>query len=293
MPAPPLPATPPRAPAAAPEPVAGAPVLAPVVREEATIVDEESETLARTLALGLTALGAFDWHTRRVRGRLLVSFVAPVLAREAIDEMAASAAALVDRLAPWGVEQLTIRTSRLACVVTPLGTRGCLVATIRRNGAVAMLELVSVRAAQGAGIVPAVANAGGALAAVTTTAGQGNGHRRLGEAARALAAFGPVAASVAEPEDGAPTVYVFAGRDDGVLAGIARAVHAGLVARHDDGALGRLETVALRRGRERAVVRPLGVTGGAPAVLAAAGEVALTGRAHRAVARAAALLEAR
>ena len=42
-----------------------------------------------------------------------------------------------------------------------------------------------------------------------------------------------------------------------------------------------LESVALRRGRERAIVRPLRGMGG-PAVLAAAGQVALPGRAHRA-----------
>jgi hypothetical protein len=70
-------------------------------------------------------------------------------------------------------------------------------------------------------------------------------------------------------------------------------VYETLVDRHDQEALGRLESVVLCRGRERAVLRPLRGHGGRPAVLAAAGEVALVGRAHRAVAQAAALLEAR
>jgi hypothetical protein len=294
--APPLPA--------APEPPAPA-VTAPAVEVPAVVAektpevvdvgaDEESEALARTLELGLTPLGAFDWQTRRVGGRPLVSFVPPTLPREALDALAVSAAALIERLAPWAVEQVTIRTSRVACVVTPLGPRGCLAAAMRRNGAVAMLELVSARAARGAGARPTVASAGGTLTAVVTApSGGGNGQRRLGEAARALAAFGPVASSVAEPAGGAPGVYVFADRDGGVLAGVARAVHEALVAGHDDDALGGLETVELRRGRERAVVRPLREQAGGPALLAAAGEVALAGRAHRAVARAAALLEAR
>jgi hypothetical protein len=85
---------------------------------------------------------------------------------------------------------------------------------------------------------------------------------------------------------------VFGGQDQAVLAGAARAVHETLVAGHDQDALGRLESVVLRRGREQAVLRPLRGPGGQAAVLAAAGEVALAGRALRAVAEAAALLEA-
>ena len=65
------------------------------------------------------------------------------------------------------------------------------------------------------------------------------------------------------------------------------------MARHDESGLGRLEAVALRRGRELAIVRPLRMAKGASALLAAAGELTLTGRAQRAAARAAMLLEAR
>jgi hypothetical protein len=61
---------------------------------------------------------------------------------------------------------------------------------------------------------------------------------------------------------------------------------------HDDDILGRIESVVLRRGRERAIVRPLRGMGG-PAVLAASGQVVLPGRAHRAAVKAAALLEAK
>jgi hypothetical protein len=157
-----------------------------------------------------------------------------------------------------------------------------------------MLELQSARAGRTPGVVPAIPAPSVALTPVTTApVSGGNGYRRLGEAARALAAFGPVAFSVAEAEGAAPSVYVFSGRDDSLLPGVARAVHEALVAGHDQDALGRLESVELRRGRERAVVRPLRGQAGGPAMLAAAGEVALAGRAHRAVARAAALLEAR
>jgi hypothetical protein len=255
--------------------------------------DQESEALARMIAVGLTSIGPFEWQTHRVSGRSLVSFVAPALSREAIDDMAAAGGVLAQRLAAWGVEQLTIRTSRLACVLTLLGTRGCLAATVRRNGPVAMLELLSARAARGAGIAPAVAVASGALPSVATSAAGADQQRRLGEAARALGAFGPVNATVAPPDGHAPGVYVFADRDRGALAGVARVVHAALAARHDDEALGRLDTIELRRGRERAIVRPLREAAGTPAVLVALGEVTLAGRAHRAVARAAALLEAR
>jgi hypothetical protein len=156
-----------------------------------------------------------------------------------------------------------------------------------------MLEMLSTRTASamhdGHEASPAIA-----FPAVTTApARTDNGHRAVGEAARVLAAFGPLAMSVAEAEVAAPSVYVFGGQDQAVLAGAARVVHEALVTGHDQEALGRLESVVLRRGRERAVLRPLRVPGGKPAVLAAAGEVALVGRAHRAVAQAAALLEAR
>jgi hypothetical protein len=273
-------------------PVTPPPVVAPAPPAVGA-TDDECETLGRALALGLVPLGAFDWHARRVGGRPLVSFVPPALPREPIDALAASAAPLVECLVSWGIEQVTIRTTRLVCVLTPLGTRGCLAATVRRGGAVAMLEMLSTRAGRVTRDSPAVAPAIAFPAVATAPARTDNGHRAVGEAARVLAAFGPLAMSVAEAEGAAPSVYVFGGQDQAVLAGAARAVHATLVTGHDQEALGRLESVMLRRGRERAVLRPLRVHGGAPAVLAAAGEVALVGRAHRAVAQAAALLEAR
>jgi hypothetical protein len=259
-----------------------------------TTADEESETLGRTLALGLAPFGAFDWKARRVGGRPLVSFVLPAMVREPIDGLAVAAAPLVDRLASWGIEQVTIRTTRLVCVLTPLGGRGCLAATVRRGGAVALLEVLSARAGRVTADAPGGTSPAIAFPAVATRpASTTNGHRAVGEAARALAAFGPFAMSVAEAEGAAPSVYVFGGENQAVLAGAARAVHEALVDGHDQEALGRLESVVLHRGRERVVVRPLRGHGGRPAVLAAAGEVALAGRAHRAVAQAAALLEAR
>ena len=292
------------APAIAPPPVVMAPPVvipvptieappAPVVAAAPPVlpaVDEEAEALGRTLALGLTQLGAFDWETRRAEGRPLVSFVSPALSREPIDALAVGAAPLVARLASWGIEQVTIRTTRVVCVLTPLLGRGCLAATVRRGGPVAMLEMLSARAGRAAG---GAARLGcrrrlPSPRSATAPATNGNGHR-LAEAARALAAFGPLAMSVAAAEGAAPSVYVFGGQDQAVLAGAARAVHATLVAGHDQDALGRLESVVLHRGRERAVLRPLRGPGGQAGVLAAAGEVALEGRAHRAVAEAAAL----
>jgi hypothetical protein len=300
----PVPAAPP-APVTTPKPVVAAAPAAPAVPMTApkpapvalppapTVTDDEGEALGRALALGLVPLGAFDWRARRVGGHPLVCFVPPALTREGIDTMAAGAAPLVERLASWGVEQVTIRTTRLVCVLTPLGARGCLAAAVRRGGAVAMLELLSARAARATGDVASAASPAMPFPAVATApAGNGSGPR-LDEAARALAAFGPLASSVAEAEGSAPSVYVFAGQDQAALAGAARAVHAALMTGHHENALGRLESVVLRHGRQRTIVRPLRGPGGVPAVLAAAGEVTLAGRAHRAAAQAAALLEAR
>jgi hypothetical protein len=120
-----------------------------------------------------------------------------------------------------------------------------------------------------------------------------HGNTRLADAALALATFGPVVSSEAAAGHGAPGVYVFAPRADGSLVSAARAIHETLIAGFDDGALGRLDSVGLSRGRERVIVRPVRGAPGVPTLLAAAGEVALTGRAQRAAARAATLLEAR
>jgi hypothetical protein len=259
-----------------------------------TSTDEEAQALGRTLALGLVQLGALDWQARRIAGQPLVSFVHRALSREAIDALALGAASLARRLASWGIEQVTIRTARVVCVLTPLGTRGWLAVTVRRGGPVAMLEMLSTQAGRAVGDPPPPASPAIAFPAVATTpAAVSNGHRAVAEAASALGAFGPFSMSLAEAEGSAPSVYVFGGQDQAVLAGAARVVHAMLVAGHDPEVLGRLDSVMLRRGRERAVLRPLRGAGGRPAVLAAAGEVALVGQAQRAVAQAAMLLEAR
>jgi hypothetical protein len=258
--------------------------------------DEESAALARALSMCLSPLGALDWQTRRVDGRVLVSFVSPALAREAVDALATRAATLAGRLGRWPLEQLTIRTSRVVCVLTPLGTRGWLATAVRGGGPIALVELLSTRARN------ATAHAGGAdpaldeedaLAALTASVSPiSSANGSVAAATRALTTFGAVVASTAAAEGGGPSVYAFAADSDRTLVGVARIVHTALVVGHDDDALGRLESVALRRGRERVIVRPLRGMGG-PAVLAASGQVALPGRAHRAIVKAAALLEAK
>jgi hypothetical protein len=176
----------------------------------------------------------------------------------------------------------------MACVLAPLAGGGAVAAAVRRGAPVALLEILAGRARGGA---HAVSPASLPPAAAVTPVTDGNG--RVGEAARALAVLGAVVPTEAAPDRNAPGVYVFAGRADAGLAGAARAVHEALVAGHDESALGRLESVALRRGRERVIVRSLRMAAGAPALLAAAGEINLAGRAQRAAARAATLLEAR
>jgi hypothetical protein len=267
-------------------PAASAPPAPSVPAEKR---DEQLVLLARALAVALTPAGALECEARRLAGAPLVCFVAPMLERDAIDALAARGLALLDKLGSWPVDQVTVRTARVACVLSPLAAGGAVAAAVRRGAPLALLEILPARA--GGGAAPGASHIGVPPPAVVTPVSDGNG--RVGEAARALAVLGALVPTEAAPERNAPGVYVFAGRADSTLASAARAVHETLVAGHDESALGRLESVALRHGRERVIVRPLRMAAGAPALLAAAGEVNLTGRTQRAAARAAALLEAR
>jgi hypothetical protein len=298
---PPAVAAPSRTPPPAPPAVAPAPVTprtpaitvpgpapAPVTVATGEVADEQLTALARALAMSLAPIGALEWRARRLAGRPLVSLVAAALAREAVDALAAHGATLLERLAPSGVDQITVRTSRVACVLTPLTVGGAFAAAVRRGGPVALLEILAARV-RGAGRSPATPVV---PAAVTPTTAVGEPNGRIGEAARALAVLGPTVPVEIAAEAGAPGVFLFASHADAALVAAARAVHEAVVAGHDDGALGRLESVTLRRGRERVVVRPLRGAGGGAALLAAAGEVTLAGRVHRSAARAGTLLEA-
>jgi len=301
QPGPPAPETPPETDEPA---VAFAPIPAPVIKAPAVDAmpprpreaaaaespDEELVALAQGLASVLAPVPTLEWQARRIGGRPLVCFTAPALDRPAVDALAARGLTLLDRLATWSIEQVTVRTARTACVMTPLASGGVLAAAVHRGGPVALLEILAARARGTAGRGAPAAMAP-PLAKVKPVAGGRSGG--VGEAARALEVFGTLVPAEAAQEGGAPAVYIFAGRADAALAGAARVVHDTLVACHDEAALGRLDAVALRRGRERVIVRPLQMPAGAPALLAAAGEVTLAGRAQRAAARAATLLEAR
>ena len=250
--------------------------------------DDSLVVLVRALAVTLAPVGALESGSRRLGGRPLICFVAPVLRREAIDALATRAFALLERLGPSSIDQITVRTSRVACVVGMLAAGGAVATAVRRGGPVALLEILTARA-RGAG--RGVPSPGAPAAVPVSPVVDGNG--RVGEAVRALSVFGPLLPTEVTAGPDVPGVYVFAARADAGLAGAAREVHEALVRDHDESALGRLESVALRRGRERVIVRPLRGVAETPALLAAAGEISLPGRAQRAAARAAALLEAR
>jgi len=251
--------------------------------------DEQLAALARALAVALAPAGALVGEARRVGRVPLVCFAAPALERDGIDALAARGLALLERLAAWPVDQVTVRTSRVACVLAPLPVGGAVAAAVRRGAPLALLEIFLARARGSA--AHALSPVSVPSPATVTPVTDGNG--RVGEAARALAVLGAVVPTEAAPERDAPGVYMFAGRADAALARAARAVHETLVTGHDESALGRLDSVALRHGRERIIVRALRMAAGQPALLAAACETNLAGRAQRAAARAATVLEAR
>ena len=151
--------------------------------------------LTRALAVALAPAGSLECGARRIAGKPLATFVAPVLDRDAIDVLAERGLDLLERLAPWGVEQVTVRTSRIAGVLTPLASGGAVVVAVRRGGPIALLEILAGRARGGAargarGVAPAAVR-------VTPVA---DANARVGQAVRALAVLGAVLPTEAAPE---------------------------------------------------------------------------------------------
>jgi hypothetical protein len=227
------------------------------------------------IVASFAGVGPFETVVDRVGDVMLVGLVAVGLRREAVSSWAAP----VIRFA--GAEAIvTVRTTRAAIVVAG-GPTAVAVASPRPGVPVALLELRMARALAtlGAGAQAAPTRPPRPLQRLTVD-------ERVAGAGRALASLGAVQASVFAAGGGRVYAFCSAGDDAGELAALALDVRQSLSAAAGD--LGRLVSVAIRRGERHHLVRLLG---DGMEVLAASGVTRRPGRVRRDAERAATLLE--
>ncbi len=265
----------PRPPAAAPASAAPSPAVAVTA-----VPPSEAALLAQgqRLATRLVAFGPLEVGVRRMSGTTVLSLVTAGRPREAIERAAARCAPLLA-----AAHQVTIHTDRVSMLLTRV-CGGVLVVGLRAGALLAMLEILVVRACSGE-------PAGGAPAGVPRGLAAADVDGRVAALGGALQGFGPVVPAAFVDRAGGLDVYVFSTAAEAQVAGEeARVVWQALV-HEGERDLGRARSVVLREGPRRTVVYPVAAAR-RPAMLAAAGVLALPGLAYRQAARAAERLAA-
>jgi hypothetical protein len=277
VPAPPAPA--PAAPAPAPvETKAPAPARTTVVLPPAPrAVETPSPALlteGHRLAARLAAFGALEVAAQNASGTTVLSLVTAGLPHEAIERAAARCAPLLS-----AAQLVTIHAERVSMVLTPVRD-GVLVVALRPGSALALLEILVARACHEGPIAAAPAGAPRGLAAAVVDG-------RVAAMRGALEGFGPVVPAAFVDRASGLDVYVFsAGAETAQAAGEAARVVWQALVREGERALGRALSVVLREGTRRTVVHQVAAAP-RPAMLAAAGVLALPGLAYRQAAQAA------
>jgi hypothetical protein len=264
---------------------------APTVVPAAVGLAESVE--ARRIVALLAPIASFEVSIQAMEGATMFAMASPTVAAEtAVAVAGLTLPLLMDRRAPWPIDQITLRGPEMALVLTPLGGPGdrgsILAAATPRGGALALLEILSRRAAEdrdrrvapgaadpvpgGRGLVPAAVPA------------------RAERLASSLTAFGAVATSVLRDADGEDVLYFFlpSGRDVPAVGAFAQDLQA--VMRKTAGSGAVFRTAVLRSGNTLLVIQPEEVGHGRSIVVVAGGEVTRPGLAYRQVERAAATL---
>ncbi|MEX2148501.1 MAG: hypothetical protein WED01_15970 [Candidatus Rokuibacteriota bacterium] len=263
----------PRPPAAAPASAAPAVAVTAVPPSEAALLAQ-----GQRLATRLVAFGPLEVGVRRLNGTTVLSLVTAGRPHEAIERAAARCAPLLA-----AAHQVTIHTDRVSMLLTRV-CGGVLVIGLRAGAPLAMLEILVVRACGGE-------PAGGAPAGVPRGLAAADVDGRVAALGGALQGFGPVVPAAFVDRAGGLDVYVFSTAAEAQVAGEeARVVWQALV-HEGERDLGRARSVVLREGPRRTVVYPVAAAR-RPAMLAAAGVLALPGLAYRQAARAAERLAA-
>jgi hypothetical protein len=255
---------------------------------------DDARALARWIGAHATPLTAVDVAVKSVEG--LTLFL--VSSTELPGDLAMEAARPLAARAPWEVDQMTFRGPDAALILTPLGPLAhggsVLGWAVRPDGNLAMLEVLSLRAAAENGARATPSGAGGRAAAgerqgadLVDTEPPG----RVRRAAASLGALGPVTAVAFRDAAAARDVYLFlpAGTDARPVGRFASELDDAVRATTAWG-LG-LRTAVLRCGKRRLIVRLEG--GERSSILVAGGETDRPGLAHRQVESVALTLDTR
>jgi hypothetical protein len=256
------------------------------------VADSAAAGEARRILGILAPIASFEVSVQPMEGVTVFAMAAPAVAPEtALAATGLALPLLTDRRAPWSLDQITLRGSETALVLTPLGrgrSVGPVLATAApRGGALALLEILCRRvgAEGGRAATPAAAplERGRNLAPAAVP-------DQLTRCASSLTAFGPVTASVLRDTEGEGVFYFFlpVGTDVPAVGAFAQDLQA--VVRKAAGSGAVFRTAVLRSGNTLVVIQPEEVGHGRSIVVVAGGDVTRPGLAYRQVERATAML---
>jgi hypothetical protein len=279
----PIEAPPPR-----PVPAPPAPILTPPAGSPAETAE------ARRIVALLAPIASFDVSVQAIEGVTVFAMASPTVAQETAVAVAGLALPLLmDRRAPWGVDQITLRGPETALVLTPLGgpheRRPVLAAAAPRGGALALLEILC-RQAGGNRTRCSVVQAPDPARALSRSLAPAPVPSRMTGLIPNLNAFGNVTASVLRDAESEAVLYFFLPAGDDVPAVGAFAQDLQAVMRKAAGSGAVFRTAILRSGDTLLVIQPEEIGHGRSIVIVAGGSVTRPGLAYRQVERAAATL---
>jgi hypothetical protein len=266
-------------PATATEPEA--PPTAAETRDEAPPADETTIDGVQLEAL-LAPVGPLELERQTLMGIALLTACSPRLARDAVVHAAFRFLSfLAEGPGAQPVTQATIRGGAGALVLTPLGPLAAggpvLVAAIPQRGALALLEILSLR-------VAAEYRATRAARAARPSAPERpeTSPSRLAEAtlpprlevlARSVTAGGPFRPLCLEDTTGRLLLYLLVGPDvdAGAVGTFASDLYRVMEVDDEPGGVGPCQSVVVRFGSQRVVVRPVAATGEGSTLLVTAG----------------------
>jgi hypothetical protein len=237
---------------------------------------------AEDIAQALAGVEPLRVDTHALMGIVVYTACSPRLAEDAVVRAAFRFLSFLAE-SPGGeaVTQTTVRGAAGAMVLTPLGPLGAggpvLAAAIPQRGALALLEILSLRvaAAYRASEPSPTGLAAGSTLATASPVGLGEAPLppRLEGLARSLTACGPLRPLGLTDQTGQLLLYVLAGPgvDAHGVGRFAADLYRVMEIDGDPGGVGPFQSVVVRLGDQRVVVRPVAEAPGHSTVLVAAG----------------------